>query len=288
MATGPSVELTGSVAGVRGRRLACGPGGRWASAERRLVMLDGGALVTAPRPLDGALRFAAGGAELLAGSERLELSTGAFAALADPRPAVADGAGELEVIAASWDAAGETLAVSAQRRAGARVPGPRAWLTLLDGRARTPLRSLWAGISEPPRQVALEGGVLAADVDARARVWSGEEELAPDAGPVGALALGDGGRVLALIGFDGEVTVWRGPEFDRGEHAGDGSRQALAAAADAPVLAWARAHDVVVWAGGETTALPVPGVQALALDAAGTRLVALDAGGTLHDAAIAR
>ena len=121
----PSVELTGTVAGVTGRRLACGPDGRWAAAERRLVVLDGGATFTAPRPIDGALRFS--GDVLLAGTERLDLAAGGFEALADPRPAVADGASELEVIAAAWDAAGETLAVSAQRRPGsarpARAPG---------------------------------------------------------------------------------------------------------------------------------------------------------------------
>ena len=130
--------------------------------------------------------------------------------------------------------------------------------------------------------------MIAAAAEARARVWIGEDELAPPAGPVAGLALGDGGALLALSDYDGAVSVWRGPAFERGERAGDGARTAPAAAADAPVLAWARADEVIVWADGETTALAVPNARALALDAAGEWLVVLDDERTLSRAAIAR
>jgi hypothetical protein len=279
-----SVELTGTVAGASGRRLACGPGGRWAVAERRLVTIDGGATFTAPRPIEGALRFS--GDLLLAGTERLDLAAGGFEALPDPRPAVAAGASELQVIAAAWDAAGDELVVSAERPSGQRPPGPRAWLTLMAGRERRALRPLWSGISEAPRTVAIEGGTIAAEVEARARLWRGEEELAPPAGPVSGLALGDGGDLLALSDYDGGVSVWRGPGFKEGERVGDAARTAPAAAADAPVLAWGRADEVVVWADGEIATLAVAGALALAVDAAGEWLVALDDAGKLSRATI--
>jgi hypothetical protein len=288
-----SVTPVRSVTGVRGERVACGPGRRWAAAERRLVMLDGEAALTAPRALDGALRFSASGDALLAGTERLELPAGTWAALADPRPAVADGAGELELTSAAWDAAGATLAVAAQRRperragAGASsVPGPAAWLTLLDGRARTPLRVLWHGVAAAPHQIALEAGVIAADVDARAFVWAREQEITPDAGSVIGLALGDGGRVLAVVGLDGSVSVWHGPRYADGVHAGDGAQGAIAVAAAAPVVAWARADGAAVWVGGATAVLRTPAIRALALDPGGTRLLALDVASTLHEAVV--
>ena len=295
MADTPSVTLIGTVPGVRGERVACGPTRRWAAAERRLVMLDGAAMLTAPRALDGLLRFSASGDALLAGTERLDLPAGAWAALADPRPAVADGDAELEVITAAWDAEGETLAVAAQRRpvrragAGASsVAEPTAWLTLLDGRARTALRPLWHGRSGVPSHVAVEGGVIAADVDARACVWVGDEELTPDAGAVIGLALGDEGRVLAVVGLDGAVSIWHGPRFRDGLPAGGGAQGAVAVAAAAPVVAWARADGAAVWAGGETAVLRAPAIRALALDSDGTRLVALDVASTLYDATIVR
>jgi hypothetical protein len=293
----PTLRPIGTVPGVRGELVACGPGRRWAAAERRFVTLDDGAMPAAPRALDGALRFSASGDALLAGSERLELPAGAWAALADPLPAVSDGTAELELelAAAAWDGAGETLAVAAQRRrlrqagAGASsVQGPSSWLTLLDGRARTRLRPLWQGVADPPRHVAVEGGVIAADVDARACVWAGEKELAPDAGAIIGLALGDAGRVLALVGLDGSVSVWHGPRFDRRVPAGGGAQGAIAVAAAAPVVAWARADGAAVWAGGETAVLRTPAIRALALDPEGSRLVALDTASTLHEAAIVR
>jgi hypothetical protein len=294
MADTPSVTLIDTVPGVRGERVACGPGRRWAAAERRLVLLDGAAMPTAPRALDGALRFSAGGDALLAGTERLDLPARAWAALPDPRPAVADGEAELEITAAAWDAEGETLAVAAQRRparpagtGASSVRGPSAWLTLLDGRARTRSRPLWHGVAGAPRHVAVEAGVIAADVDARARVWDGETELTPDAGPVIGLALGDGGRMLALVALDGAVSVWRGPRFDDGIPVGGGAQGAIAVAASAPVVAWARADGAAVWAGGETAVLSTPAIRALALDPGGTRLVGLDVASTLHEAAIA-
>ena len=287
---GPSVTRIATVSGVRGERVACGPGERWAAAERRLVTLDGADPVVAQRPLEGALRFSASGDALLAGTERLELPGGTWAALRDPRPAVADGAGELAVQAAAWDGDGALLAVAAERRppwrAGAH--GPNAWLTLLDGRARTAVRTLWSGLSQGPLNVAVEAGVVAADPRAHAWVWTGEDERRLDAAPVAGLALGDGGRLLALAGFDGAVTVWHGPDFAAGTTAGDGAHGAIAAAAVAPVVAWARAGGVAVWAAGATAMLPAPGVRALALDAEGSRLVALDAASVLHVAAVER
>jgi hypothetical protein len=208
---------------------------------------------------------------------------------------VADGdAGELELTAAAWDADGRALAVAAERRAVLRsgagassVRGPSAWVSLLDGRARTPQRPLWHGESGAPRHVAVEGGVIAADVAARAYVWAGEEELTPDAGPVIGIALGDAGGVLAVVGLDGSVSVWHGPRYDDGIRAGDGAQGAVAVAAGAPVVAWARADGAAVWAGGRTTVLRTSAIRALALDRDGTRLVALDVASTLHEAAIA-
>jgi hypothetical protein len=294
MADTLSVTPVGSVAGVRGERVACGPGRRWAATERRFVVLDGAAVMTAPRALDGALRFSVNGDALLAGTERLDLPAGVWAALPDPRPAVADGADDLDLTTASWDAEGDALAVAGERRrvrpagAGASsVPGPMAWLTLLDGRTRTPRRPLWHGVADAPRHVAIEAGVIAADVDAGARVWAGDKELALDVGPVIGLALGDSGRVLALVGLDGAVSVWRGPRYARGVRAGAGAQGAIAAAAAAPVVAWARADGAAVWVGGDTAVLRTPAIRALALDPDGTRLLALDVASTLHEAAIA-
>ena len=291
---GPSVTPIATVSGVRGERVACGPGDRWAAAERRLVTLDGADPVVAPRPLEGAMRFSASGDALLAGTERLELPGATWAALRDPRPAVADGAGELAVHAAAWDGEGALLAVAAERRpswragaGAARGDGPHAWLTLLDGRARTAVRPLWHGLSQGPQNVAVEAGVVAADPRAHACVWTGEDERRLDAPPVAGLALGDGGRLLALAGFDGAVSVWHGPDFAAGTAAGDGAHGAIAVAASAPVVAWARAGGAMVWAAGATAVLPAPGIRALALDADGTRLVALDAASVLHVAAVA-
>ena len=291
MADTLSVTPVGTVTGVRGDRVACGPDRRWAATERRSVLLDGAAVLTAPRALDGAVRFSASGDALLVGTEWLELPAGTWAGLADPRPAIADG--DLELTSAAWDAAGATLAVAAQRRperragAGASsVSGPVAWLTLLDGRARTPLRPLWHGVSAAPRHVAVEAGVIAADVDARAVVWAKERELTPDAGSVIGLALGDGGRVLAVVGLDGSVSVWHGPRYADGVHAGDGAQGAIAVAAGAPVVAWARADGAAVWVGGATAVLRTPAIRALALDPGGTRLLALDVASTLHEAVV--
>jgi hypothetical protein len=169
----------------------------------------------------------------------------------------------------------------------ASVRGPTAWLTLLDGRARTRLRPLWHGVAGAPRHVAVEAGVVAAAVDARARAWDGETELTPDAGPVIGLALGNEGRVLALVALDGAVSVWHGPRFDDGIAVGGSAQGAVAVAASAPVVAWARADGAAVWASGETTVLSTPAIRALALDPGGTRLVALDVASTLHEAAVA-
>ncbi|HTE61963.1 MAG TPA: hypothetical protein VK631_16540 [Solirubrobacteraceae bacterium] len=288
-----SVTPVRSVAGVRGERVACGPEGRWAAAERRFVVLDGAAVLTAPRALDGALRFSASGDALLAGTERLELPAAVWAGLADPRPAVAGGAKDLDLTAAAWDADGEALAVAGERRpvrpagAGASsVPGPMAWLTLLDGRTRTPCRSLWHGVADAPRHVAVEAGAIAADADAGACVWAGGKEFRLDVGPVIGLALGDAGRLLALVDLDGAVGVWRGPRYARRVRVGAGAQGAIAAAAAAPVVAWARADGAAVWAGGETAVLRTPAIRALALNPDGTRLVALDVASTLHEAAI--
>jgi hypothetical protein len=294
MADTLSVTPVGSVAGVRGERVAYGPGRHWAAAERRYVVLDGAAVLTAPRALDGALRFSASGDALLAGTERLDLPAGVWAGLADPRPVVADGAEELDITAAAWDADGDALAVAGERRpvrpagAGASsVAGPQAWLTLLDGRARTRVRLLWHG-ADAPRHVAVEAGVIAADVDAHACVWSGNKELTLDTGPVIGLALGGAGRVLAVVGLDGAVSVWHGPRYTRGVRAGAGAQGAIAVAANAPVVAWARADGAAVWAGGETAVLRTPAIRALALEPDGTRLLALDVASTLHEAAIDR
>ena len=285
----------GTVPGIPGERVACGPGRRWAAVDRRHVKLDGAATLTAPRPLDGALRFTAAGDALLAGAERLDLPAGVWAALPDPRPAIADGPGELELTAAAWDADGAAMVVAAERwpvrRAGAGASsghGPSAWVALLDGRTRALQRSLWHGASGAPRHVAVERGVIAADVGARAYVWAGGDEITPDAGPVTGIALGDAGRVLAVVGLDGAVSVWLGPRFDDGVPAGAGAQGAVAVAGAAPVVAWARADGAVVWVGGETAVLRTPAIRALALDPAGTRLVALDAASTLHEAAIAQ
>jgi hypothetical protein len=249
-----------------------------------LVTIDGGATFTAPRPVAGALRFS--GDVLLAGTERLDLTAGSFDVLADPRPAVTELAPDLQVIAAAWDAAGEQLVVSAECAPGARAPGTCAWLTLMDGRARRPLRPLWSGINEAPRTVAIEGGVIAAEVDARARIWRGEEELAPPAGPVAGLALGDNGALLALTDYDGALSVWRGPGFEEGERVGEGATTPPAAAADAPVIAFGRVEEVVVWRNGDSTSLPLPSAVAVALDAHGECLVALDEAGTVSHRAI--
>jgi hypothetical protein len=235
------------------------------------VTIDGGATFTAPRPVAGALRFS--GDVLLAGTERLDLVAGRFEVLADPRPAVVELADDLQVIAAAWDAAGEQLAVSAQSPPGQR---PQGWLTLIDGRERRPLRPLWSGIDEAPRTVAIEGGVIAAEVGARARIWRGEEELAPAAGPVAGLALGDRGRLLALTDYDGALSVWRGPGFEEGERVGEGAETAPAAAAEAPVIAYGRAGDVIVWRDGHSTSLPLPSAVLLALDSAGEWLAVMN------------
>ena len=149
------------------------------------------------------------------------------------------------------------------------------------------MRPLWHGLSQGPQNVAVEAGVVAADPRAHACVWTGEDERRLDAPPVAGLALGDGGRLLALAGFDGAVSVWHGPDFAAGTAAGDGAHGAIAVAAAAPVVAWARAGGAMVWAAGATAVLPAPGIRALALDADGTRLVALDAASVLHVAAVA-
>jgi hypothetical protein len=290
-----SLQPAGSVTGVRGERVACGPGGSWAAGERRSVVSDGVAILGAPRALDGALRFSTDGSELLAGTERFDLSARTWAKLADPRPAVAEDRSGLVVVAAAWAGAGEMLAVAAQRRP-VRRPGagassrtrPDAWLTLLDGRARTPVRTLWSGFRAAPRHVALEGGLVAADAEGRARLWTADgEEFAPDAGRLIGLALGDHGDLLALVGLDGSVTLWRGPRFDAAEPVGDGAQGAVAVAAGAPVVAWARGDGAAVWAGGTVTRLAAPAIRTLALDAEGRRLVALDGASVLHRAAIA-
>ena len=112
---GPSVTRIATVSGVRGERVACGPGGplggRRAAARDALTARTRS---VAPRPLAGALRFSASGDALLAGTERFELPGGTWAALRDPRPAVADGDRRARgARAAAWDAGGALLAVAA-------------------------------------------------------------------------------------------------------------------------------------------------------------------------------
>jgi len=283
------VELVETVPGVRGDRVACAADGRWAAAERRLVVLDSGEPIAATVPLDGGLRFTAAGDALLAGTQRLELPARAWAAPPDPVPGVAPGAGPLEISAAAWDGAGHALLVAAQRAlppdgGGEPRPGPDAWLTLLDGRAGTALGQLWSGGAPGAPSVAVEDGVMAAALHGRACIWWAGEAHELEAWGIGVVALGDGGRLLAATASDGTVWLARGGAPPR--EAGEGSALVLAAAAAAPVVAWARGDEVVVLRAGATAALPVPGARAVALDPAGTRLIALDRDATLHVAAV--
>ncbi len=288
----PDVAPIDTVSGVAGDRVACGPDGAWAAASGRLVALSDGRRLQAPRLLAGALRFSADGRALLAGVERLELASGEWAELGDARPAIAAGIGELEITCASWDAGGRQLAVGAalrpSRSPGAGPAGQRGWLTLLDGATRTALRPLWSGGGPPPRTVALERGVIAADPGRHARVWTEEGEIAPDTGPVDGLALGDGGRLLVVTHRDGRAVAWHGPDFGAPEDAGEGATGPVAAAAGAPVAAWATDAGATVRADGATARLAVPSPRALALDAAGERLAVLDGDGALRLAAIRR
>ena len=284
----PALELIGTIADVAGDRLACGPDGTWAVAGDRVVRLSDGREATAPRRLTGGLRLTAGA--LLAGTERLDLATGAWDDLPDPRPAVAEGIGELQVTAAAWDAAGARLAIAAALRPGrgahAGSAGQHAWLTLLDGRARTAVAPLWAARGLPPRVVALEGGVVAADPDRRLRVWEGGVGQALGEDPVDDLALGDGGRLVVASHRDGTVVGRRLGAGDAADVLGEGAAGAVAAAADAPVAAWLTADGATVATGGATAVLAVPAPRALALDPAGTRLAVLGGDGALRLAAL--
>jgi len=282
----PEVAPIATITGVDADRVACGPDGAWAAAARRLLTLGDGRRLQAPRPLTGALRFSADASAMLAGTERLELATGAWADLADPLPAVAGGLGPLELTAAAWDAAGSRLVVAAERRPSrsprAGPAPPEAWLTLIDGRTRAALRGLWTGGGLPPRWIAFEGGVVAADPDRGARLWTGEDEWAPDPGPVDGLALGDGGRLLALSHPDGRVALRRGPGFDEPSEAGTGATGPVAAAAGAPVIAWATGAGVTVLACGAESHIRADEARALALADDGRRLALLDRERTLH------
>jgi hypothetical protein len=277
----PDVAATETITGLEADSVACGPGGAWAAASRRVVTLGDGRSAEAPRPLTGALRFSGGA--LLAGTERLELASGTWAELADPLSAIANGAGELELTGAAWDEHGRRLVLAAARRpsrsprAGPEPPGPNAWLTLVDGRARTALQSLWSGRGLPPRWLALEGDVVAADPDRQARLWTAQDTAAPDTGPVDGLALGDRGRLLAVTHRDGRVVLWHGPRFDERSDAGAGATGLVAAAAHAPVVAWATDDGVTVsGAGGARVRLAATPARALGLDADGRRLAVLD------------
>jgi hypothetical protein len=290
----PGVTPIHTVTGVQADSVACGPGGAWAAASRRVVTLGDGRSFQARRPLTGALRFGADASLLLAGTELLELDGGSWAELGDPLPAVAEGAGELELTAAAWDSAAERLVLAATRRpsrsarAAAEPPGPNAWLTLIDGRARTALRGLWEGRGLPPRHVAIEGLVIAADPDRRAQLWTEREERAPATGPVDGLALGDGGRLLLVTHRDGRVMRWPGPAFDAPSQLGDGAARLVAAAADAAVFAWATGAGVTVHADGRLVHVGTKPPAALALAADGSRLAVLDAERTLRLFAIDR
>jgi hypothetical protein len=204
---------------------------------------------------------------------------------------VGDAAGGLELLAAAWDADGERLVVAAaaapSRSPRAGPEPPRAWIELIDGRSRAVLRRLWAGGGMPPRHVALEGGTVAASADMSAHVWTDAGELAPDAGIVDGLALADGGRLLAVAGRDGRLTLWPAPRFDAATEPAADATGPVAAAAAAPVIAWAGEEHTAVCADGAVARVPVT-ARALALDAGGGRLAILDAERTLHRFAIAR
>ena len=270
---GPSVTPIATVSGVRGERVACGPGG--ALGGRRAAARDARRRrtpVTAPRPLDGALRFSADGrcaAGRHASGSSCRRRPGRRSR--DPRPAVADGAGELEVHAASLGRGRRALlAVAAARRpswsAGAGAAGTAAaWLTLLDGRARTPLRPLWRGRRRAPQHGGARGAAcVAADPRGTPASGPGRSELRADAGPVDGLALGDGGRLLALTGFGGAVSVWHGPDFAarRGARATGAHGGARRGRGRARCVAWATAGGATVWAGGATAVLARAGRRA--------------------------
>ena len=176
-------------------------------------------------------------------------------------------------------------------RAGAgaaRGEGPHAWLTLLDGGARTAGAPALARAVAGPQNVAVEAGVVAADPRAHACVWTVGGEPSAIVRLTGRRArAGDGGGCRAR-GLRRRRERLARPGL-RGRHGG--GRRAHGAdrgGRGAPVVAWARAGGV--WSGpaARRPVLPLPGIRALALDAAGTRLVALDAASVLHVAAVFR